>query len=310
MSHLFGPVPSRRLGRSLGVDLIPRKTCSFNCIYCEVGPTTHLTVKRRAHAVPEIIGELEEYCRRSPGDLDYVTLAGSGEPTLNLGLGEIIAAIKALTAVPVAVLTNGSLLYLPEVRRELARADVILPSLDAGREETFRRLNRPHPRLTLELVVRGIKALRREFQGEVWLEVMLLQGINDSEEELEALKGLIADIAPHRIQLNTLVRPGADPEARPVEPEELERIARWFGPTCEVIAGGSRKAAAAGGVVDRELLEMLARRPMTAGDLARALGVEGSQVETRLVNLAEQGLVEMNLHQDRKFYRALPTAPG
>ena len=201
MSHLFGPVPSRRLGLSLGVDLVPPKTCTFDCLYCEVGRTTHLTLTRRPHRVAEIIRELEDYLASPPGALDYITMAGSGEPTLNAGIGEIIAAVKSLTATPVALLTNGSLFYLPEVRAQVAAADVILPSLDAGREETFRQINRPHAGLTLDLVITGLKALRQEFAGQVWLEVVLLQGMNDNPEELAALKSLIGELSPDRVQL-------------------------------------------------------------------------------------------------------------
>ena len=143
MSHLFGPVPSRRLGRSLGVDLVPRKTCPYDCIYCEVGPTTQKTITRLDYQADEIMAELAAYLHQGPPPLDYITLAGSGEPTLNLGLGRIIRHLKALTGTPVAVLTNGALLYLPEVRDELKAADLVLPSLDAAREESFRAINRP-----------------------------------------------------------------------------------------------------------------------------------------------------------------------
>ncbi|HZE20595.1 MAG TPA: radical SAM protein, partial [Desulfobaccales bacterium] len=169
MGHLFGPVPSRRLGRSLGVDLIPSKTCPYDCIYCEVGPTTRQTRKRFSYRTQAIIAELAEHLKGPGAAPDVITLAGSGEPTLNLGLGRIIQAIKEMTRIPVAVLTNGALLYLPEVRRELAPADIILPSLDAAREKTYHAINRPLPELTLESLLEGLAALHREFRGQVWL---------------------------------------------------------------------------------------------------------------------------------------------
>ena len=161
MAYLFGPVPSRRLGRSLGVDLIPPKTCPYDCIYCEVGPTTHQTGKRFSHQTETIIGALEDYLRDLPQPPEVITLAGSGEPTLNLGLGRIIRSIKAMSQIPVAVLTNGALLYLPEVRAELAAADIILPSLDSAREATYRLINRPLPELSLEVAARGPDLLAR-----------------------------------------------------------------------------------------------------------------------------------------------------
>ena len=214
MSHLFGPVPSRRLGRSLGVDLVPRKTCPYDCIYCEVGPTTRQTITRLDYQADEIMAELTAYLHQGPPPLDYITLAGSGEPTLNLGLGRIIRHLKALTGTPVAVLTNGALLYLPEVRDELQAADLVLPSLDAAREESFRAINRPLPDYPLSRLIEGLEAFRREYAGQIWLEILLLQGLNDSEADLEALRRALRILAPDKVQLNTAVRPGVEDYAR------------------------------------------------------------------------------------------------
>ncbi|MFZ2089804.1 MAG: radical SAM protein [Desulfobaccales bacterium] len=305
MSHLFGPVPSRRLGLSLGVDLIPPKTCPFDCTYCEVGRTTRLTQTRQSYRVAEIIRELTGYLKNPPASLDYITMAGSGEPTLNLGLGEIIAAVKNLTQTPVAVLTNGALFYLPEVRADVALADVILPSLDAGREETFRRINRPHPALSLELVISGLIALRREFPGQIWLEIMILKGINDHQEELTALKNLVEKLAPDRVQLNTAVRPVADESARALTREEMKAVADFLGGKAEVVAAACRASPERLLVKDREVIEMLARRPMTAGDLAQALGFPLAQMRERLGRLMKSGLVHRDVHQDQDFYRSL-----
>jgi wyosine [tRNA(Phe)-imidazoG37] synthetase (radical SAM superfamily) len=304
MSYLFGPVPSRRLGLSLGVDLIPPKTCPFDCLYCEVGPTTHLTCKRQPFRVAEIIRELEDYLQNPPAALDYITMAGSGEPTLNLGMGEIIAAVKNLTQTPVAVLTNGALCHLPEVRAELTGAAVILPSLDAGREKTFRRLNRPHPSLSLELLVSGLKALRREHPGQIWLEIMLLKGINDNQEELTALKELVEELAPERVQLNTAVRPVADEAAQALSLEDMDRVADFLGEKAEVVAAAQRRSPERALIKDREMIEMLARRPMTAADLAQALGFPLAQVRERLGRLLKSGQVHRDVHQDQDFYRS------
>jgi len=305
MSHLFGPVPSRRLGLSLGVDLVLPKTCTFDCLYCEVGRTSHLTLTRRSYRVAEIIRELEEYIAHPPGPLDYITMAGSGEPTLNAGIGEIIAAVKRLTQTPVAVLTNGTLFHLPEVRAEVAGADVILPTLDAGREETFRLINQPHAGLTLDLLILGLMALRQEFAGQIWLEVVLLKGINDQPEELAALKSLLRKIAPHRVQLNTAVRPTADESALPLSQEEMEAAAAFLGGEAEVVAAARSTSTERLDIRDRDLIDMLARRPMTAGDLAQALGFPLAKVRQHLVRLAKSGLVSRDVHQDQDFYRSL-----
>ncbi len=311
MSHLFGPVPSRRLGLSLGVDLVPPKTCTFDCLYCEVGRTTHLTPTRRPYRVAEIIRELEDYLADPHGPLDYITMAGSGEPTLNAGIGEIIATVKNRTATPVALLTNGSLFYLPEVRAQVGAADVILPSLDAGREETFRQINRPHAGLTLDLVITGLKALRQEFSGPIWLEIVLLKGMNDNPAELTALKSLIGELAPDRVQLNTAVRPTADASARPLTREEMAAAAdflRGGAEVVEVVAAADRVSPERLDIKDRDLIDMLARRPMTAKDLAQALGSPLRQVREHLGRLAKSGLVRRDVHQDQDFYRSLVTS--
>lgn len=302
MAYLFGPVPSRRLGRSLGVDLIPRKTCPFDCVYCEVGPTTCQTLERREYHPEAIIQELKVYLSTGP-NLDVITLAGSGEPTLNLGLGRIIRAVQDLTDTPVAVLTNGALLFDPEVRRALAAADLVLPSLDTAREETFQLINRPPVGYALTRLLAGLEAFRREYPGEIWLEVMVLQDVNDLEPELEALRRAIAGLAPDKVQLNTAVRPVVEDWAAAVSAGELEAIAAFLWEGAEVIASFRGGPAPESPVADSQFLEMLARRPMTAGDLAQALGLPESLVYRRLRRLQESGLIACDRHQDRGFYR-------
>ncbi|MBM4285972.1 MAG: radical SAM protein [Deltaproteobacteria bacterium] len=309
MTHIFGPVPSRRLGLSLGVDLAPAKTCTYDCLYCEVGPTTSLTMERFAYREAEILAELEAYLKEGGGSPDVITLAGSGEPTLNLGLGRIIRAWKDLSDIPVAVLTNGALLHREEVRRELAPADIVLPSLDAGREETFRRLNRPVPGLTLALVAGGLVEFRREYRGAIWLEVMLLKGMNDSEPELEPLRRLLREIAPDKVQINTAVRPVAHASACALDAAEMAAAAAYLGDNVEVIASCRRRGARTA-IGDGAFLAMLARRPMTARDLAQALGLGLEQVKSRLHHLAEAGLVSLDRYHREGFYRAAVADEG
>ena len=302
MAHLFGPVPSRRLGRSLGVDLIPPKTCPYDCIYCEVGPTTCQTRERFSYQTEAIIEELSDYLKGPGAKPDVITLAGSGEPTLNLGLGRIIREIKAMSQIPVAVLTNGALLYLPEVRRELAAADLVLPSLDAAREETYRAINRALPELSLDSLLDGLSAFRREYRGQIWLEVMLLQGLNDTAEELTLLRRAIQQIAPDKIQLNTAVRPVVDDVARPLDQVEMEAAAAALGGPVEVIASFSRADIAGSPCQDDDLVEMLSRRPMTAPDLAQALGLPLNLIQQRLRHLCKSGFIFRSLYQDQGFF--------
>ncbi len=306
MSFLFGPVPSRRLGRSLGVDLVPPKTCCFDCVYCEVGPTTRLTMRRRTYQVTAILEELRRALPEYAPVADVITLAGLGEPTLNAGLGEIIAGLKAITEVPVAVLTNGALLYRPEVRRELGGADIVLPSLDTALEPTFRRLNRPHPRLSLELLLEGLRAFRREFGGQFWLEVMLLRGVNDSEVELAALRREIARLSPDKLQLNTALRPVVADWAQPLSPEELDRVANFLGQGAEVIADFRPLTRTPQSLSDEAYVEMLSRRPMTALDIAQAFGLHPREVAVHLGELAARGLVQQESFRRETYYRAGP----
>jgi wyosine [tRNA(Phe)-imidazoG37] synthetase (radical SAM superfamily) len=303
MAHLFGPVPSRRLGRSLGVDLIPPKTCPYACIYCEVGPTTCQTLERFAFQTEAIIQELADYLKDPGVKPDVITLAGSGEPTLNLGLGRIIREIKAVSRIPVAVLTNGALLYDPEVRRELAAADIVLPSLDAGRAETYAVVNQPLPELSFASLLDGLTAFRREYRGRIWLEVMLLKGLNDSQEELAPLRRALAEIAPDKIQLNTAVRPVVEDAARPLDQAEMAAAAATLGGPVEVIASFSRADVAGGTCQDEDFVEMLSRRPMTAPDLAKALGLPLTQVEARLQHLQASGRISFNRYHGQEFYR-------
>jgi wyosine [tRNA(Phe)-imidazoG37] synthetase (radical SAM superfamily) len=268
-----------------------------------VGPTSHQTGKRFSYQTETIIAELEEYLRDVAQKPDVITLAGSGEPTLNLGLGRIIGAIKEMSEIPVAVLTNGALLYLPEVRTELAAADIVLPSLDAAREETYRLINRPLPELSLASLLEGLAAFRREYRGQIWLEIMLLKGINDSEEELIHLRRALAKIAPDKIQLNTAVRPVVEAAARPLDRAEMEAAATFLEGPVEVIASFNRTDIAELPCQDEDLVEMLSRRPMTAADMSKALGLPLVQVVARLKRLQDSGRISHDRYHDQEFYR-------
>jgi wyosine [tRNA(Phe)-imidazoG37] synthetase (radical SAM superfamily) len=305
MKYLFGPVPSRRLGLSLGVDLIPPKTCPFDCIYCEVGPTTVKTRERREYIpAAAILAELEDYFGSSGPVPDFVTLAGSGEPTLNSGLGRIIARLKKITTVPVAVLTNGALLNDPQVRRELQPADVILPSLDAITPELFQTINRPLPGLTMVEMIAGLKALRTQYHGQIWLEVLLLRRLNDSPGELAKLQETIDLIRPDKIHLNTAVRPVVKEYALPLSQEELAAVAAFLGERAEVIASFGRHRQPNFELSDADFLATLARRPQTAEDLAEVLGLPTMAATKRLEHLIRQGRITLSKHEGKIFYHA------
>lgn len=303
--HLFGPVHSRRLGVSLGVDLVPQKTCTFDCVYCECGKTTCLTCERREYVPTDrVIAELDAYLATAP-DLDYVTFAGSGEPTLHSGIGEIIGFIKdRYPRYRVAVLTGSALLSDPDVRAALMRADLVVPSLDAVSEEVFQALNRPHQGLTAGQVLEGILAFSREFPGEVWLEVFIAPGFNDTGEELQRLKDAIAAIGPDRVQVNTLDRPGTDIRVRPAAPLALERIAATLGGEAIGAACTDRALPPEERDAVEVILATIRRRPCTSSDLAALLGIRPAEVAKRLRVLEAAGLIEPVRETRGIFYRA------
>ncbi len=307
--HVFGPVPSRRLGRSLGIDLVPFKTCTFDCIYCQLGRTTKKTVERKEWTPTNAV--LDELKRKLACRPDYITLSGSGEPTLHSGLGDIIEHIQALTDVPVAVLTNGSLLWQPQVRAELALADVVLPSLDAGDAFKFEFINRPHASLSFDQVVGGLVAFRREFPGQYWLEVFLLAGCTAILADVDRIAALVKKIRPDRVQLNTVARPPAEEFALSVAPAELARWARRFSPRAEVVAERPSRLAHKSRTLDaRTVLDLLLRRPCTAEDIARGLGANRLEILKRLEALVARGALEISRHEGEIYYRASAIPSG
>ena len=299
---VYGPVPSRRLGRSLGVDLVPFKTCTYDCVYCQLGRTTRKTVSRRRWVDPADV--VTQVRARLVSEPDVIALAGSGEPTLHAGIGEVIAGIKEITDVPVAVLTNGSLLGSTTVRRGLKDADIVLPSLDASDERLFQVVNRPHASLGFAEVVDGIVAFRDGFAGELWLEVMLLGGITGMAAEVERLAEQAMRIAPDRIQLNTAVRPPAEAFATPLADAVLQGLADLFAPRAEVIAdvvpgAGGHAAARA------DVLALLTRRPCTVADIAAGLGIHHGEALKSVTMLVTDGTAQLHSHQGRSFYAAV-----
>ena len=308
--YVFGPVPSRRLGLSLGLDLVPPKTCTLDCLYCEVGRTTRLTMDRfDLGLAPELLRQLGEHLPEYQDRLDYITLAGSGEPTLNSEMGLIIDRVKSMTTVPVAVLTNGTLLDRADVRQDLARADLVVPSLDTVRAKTFSRLNRPHPQLNLERIIEGLFKFREEYRGHFWLEVLLVSGYNDSLEELEATRAVVEKLRPDRIQVNTVFRPPASEAAMAVSPEALEEAARYLGQSAEPVAAFSRaKAGGESTEIRAAILSTLGRRPCTSKDVADSLGLTEEQIKPLLGELEESRQVSRDVHNRQTFYRRTPEA--
>lgn len=228
--HLFGPIPSRRFGISLGVDLVPFKTCTLDCIYCECGATTNLTLERQEFASTRAVeSELEDYLTNHPPP-DVITFSGAGEPTLALNIGEIIDFIKRhYPQLPVVVLTNGTLFSDPRVRNDIMQADIVVPSFDAATQACSNKINKPHAKLNLETIIQGLIAFRQEYANTFWLEIFLLPEVNINEEELSALKQIVDKINPDKIQLNTLDRPGVDNTLVKASSDQMQQIADYLG---------------------------------------------------------------------------------
>jgi len=304
LKYIFGPVPSRRLGRSLGVDLVPYKTCTFDCIYCDVGRTTCKTTSRQSYISPEEIkGELELYLSVLDKKPDYITISGSGEPTLNTNIEEIIQRIKEITSIPIAILTNSSLLSLDEVKGDLLEADVVLPSLNAITPALFEYINRPHSSLRIKEIVSGLIQFRKQYQGQIWLEILFCQGVNDGREEIGKFKEAIEKIQPDRVQLNTPVRPPAEEFAYPLTSAQLEEIREILGDKAEIIpefANSLREKF--NSVKDTEILNLIKRRPCTTEDISKALGLRIDEVVKHLDYLTKTGAIRYRMHRHRCYY--------
>jgi wyosine [tRNA(Phe)-imidazoG37] synthetase (radical SAM superfamily) len=302
--YVFGPVVSRRLGRSLGVDVVPFKTCSYNCIYCQLGPTTHQTLERKDYVPLEAI--IEELRRKLDAGLqaDHITISGSGEPTLYAGLKPLIREIKEMTSIPVAVITNGAMLWMPEVREAILEADVVVPSLDAGNAASFARVNRPSPGITFEQMVEGLIAFRKRYNGQFWLEIFLLNGITDSDSEVDQIRALVERIQPDKIQLNTVARPAPGSTVAPVPEETMEKIARRLGPKAEVIAHYEFQRHAVGqtSVCPEDVLAVIQRHPCNLPDIAEGLGISIEEAQKHIAALMENQAILEELHDGVPFY--------
>lgn len=309
--HTFGPVPSRRLGRSLGIDIVPFKTCTYDCIYCQLGRTTSRTLRCEEYVpLDEVLREVEAVMEAGT-EVDYLTLSGSGEPTLHSGVGELIEMLKREFACPVAVLTNGSLLHRSEVAESLMPADVVVPTVAADNETVYQCVHRPAPGLHFDAVMQGLVDFSHAFTNHLWLEVFLLDGVTAVEESILTIKRLTDWMRAARIQLNTVTRPPAEDFATAVSLSELESIAAMFGERAEVASGRHREAD--GTVQGREdieaaLLGLLRRRPCTVEDAAAALIIHRVEALKLLERLAERGAIAEYRQGARGYYRVVEEA--
>jgi len=291
---VFGPVPSRRYSVSLGIDIIPLKTCTFSCVYCEVGNTTDMRINRFPFVLTEdVINELHKFFANNPDiRVDYITFAGSGEPTLNTEMGRMIRAVKKrYTDIPVAVLTNGALLWMKEVREELLSADVVEASLDAAIESTYIKLNRPHKSIILDLYISGLKKFRQVYTNKYYLEIMFVRGINDNEKNLAALKREIQAINPDKVHLNTIARPPAEPGMKPVPEDFLIMAKDFLGEKAEVVAS-FEGSEVKGDHIEKEILKAVIIRPMRFEEILVLFDIDENVLRNMIDNFKKKGEVK------------------
>lgn len=308
--HIFGPVLSRRLGLSLGIDLIPFKTCSYDCAYCECGHTTDKTVTRQDFFPAEdVLAELQGVLSSRP-HLDTITLAGSGEPTLARSLGPVIAFVKReYPEYLMSVLTNGSLLTRRDVQDELLPADRVIPTLTSVFQQTFERIHNPHPSLKIETIIKGMVTFRERYEGAIWLEVFVIPDLNTADAELAGLKEAIDRIDPDLVQLNTLDRPAAEGWVGTASGAELEAVRRTLGRPGIEIAGKRHPVspAAQANTGSADLIRAtLCRRPSTVEDLVRTTGLSGGEVAKILGALERGGEVTSRRGTRGVFYAIMP----
>ncbi len=303
--YLFGPVPSRRFGRSLGVDLTPYKTCSFDCVFCQLGRTTNKTVARKECVpVDAVLAELDEWLK-TDGKADYITLSGSGEPTLHSRFGEVLEFIRAHSAIPSVLLTNGTMLCLPEVRSAASRANVVKVSLSAWNQASYECVNRPHPQLRFDQLVEGQKAFRAQFKGELWMEVFLIWGMNSIPADVGKIAAIAREIGPDRIQLNTAVRPPAEGFATALPKERMEALTRLFYPAAEIIAEFNTNNASDVRANQDTILSMLRRRPCTAEQIADVFGMHLNEVSKYLGKLMRTDQIRAERKNTALYYTAV-----
>lgn len=304
-SLVYGPVTSRRLGLSVGVDMVPFKVCSFDCVYCQIGRTEKTTVARSDFGLSDTIFEDLERKLKNVATPDHITLGGSGEPTLNLEIGKIIRGIKKITTIPVAVLTNGSLLWDQNVRDELSAADIVLPSIDAADEETYQKINRPHPDIAFDRFVEGVISFSHSFGGQIWAEIFLIKDINTSDIHLEKLKHLMGKIRPDRVHLNTAVRPPAERFVSAVDQGELQAMAAKINCNAEVIAeyrGKRDNPLEKKDLPEDAFVDVLLRRPCTTREIAVALNTNEKQVTAIADRLVAEGRISARISGSETYY--------
>jgi len=310
-SIVYGPVPSRRLGRSLGINNIPPKICSYSCIYCQLGRTLRMEAEPRLfYRIAKIAEQVRtklEGARQKGEPIDYVTFVPDGEPTLDANLGEEIGILKGMR-VRVAVITNGSLLWREEVRQNVLKADWVSLKVDAVSEETWRRIDRPHQSLRLEPILEGMLKFAKTFEGELTTETMLVRGVNDAPGEIKEIAQFLTEVKPQKAYVAIPTRPPAE-RVEPASEQTINTAYQVFAERLsgvEYLIGYEGNAFACTGNVQEDLLSITSVHPMREEAVAEFLENAGTGWETVQHLIEKRDLVELE-YQGKKFYmRKLP----
>jgi wyosine [tRNA(Phe)-imidazoG37] synthetase (radical SAM superfamily) len=318
-NHLaFGPVPSRRLGKSLGINNIPPKVCSYSCVYCQLGKTSENIVERRVFYQPcEVLNEVRRRVDNAAARnerIDYLTFVSDGEPTLDINLGREILLLKRI-GIPIAVLTNASILWLKDVRQDLLKADLVSLKVDAVSEDLWRRINRPHKDLRLNMILKGIQDFAESFKGAVVSETMLVDGI-DYTNEFKRISEFLAGLKKlNRAYIAVPTRPPTETWAKPAQEKVVNLAFQVFSEELgidrvEYLIGYEGNAFAFTGDVEKDLLSIMAVHPMRGEAVKEFLrkANAGWQIIEKL--LAAEKLVELEYGEDMFYMRKLPNIRG
>jgi wyosine [tRNA(Phe)-imidazoG37] synthetase (radical SAM superfamily) len=308
--HLFGPVPSRRLGVSLGVDLVNKKTCNFNCVYCECGEAPAMESIRKEYVnIDAVVEEVKHYLEHG-NHLDFITFSGNGEPTLNSGIGRLVIELKKITDTKICLITNSSTLVDSSIFEEIKDIDLIMPSLDAVLNESFIKMDRPHSSIKLEDVINGLIDFRKIYKGQIWLELFMLEGVNDSDEELAKFVEVIKEIGADRVQLNSLDRPAPVKWVKAMSMKRLEEIRDYFeskGIDAEIIKKYSGRSDYRKYNKDYEklILNMIDKRPCTIEDFEEVVDLNLRELGTYIEILIKEKIIEAVIEERGIFYRKI-----
>ena len=307
MEYVYGPVPSRRLGKSLGIDPIPSKTCNYQCIYCQLGKTTNFSnTRQNFYPKSEIIDEMKDAIIENEDKFDYITFVGSGEPTLYKDLGDLIIAAKKFSEKPVCVITNGALLFEKEIQEALIHADVVLPSLDAGDKKSFIKINRPHPSIKFENVIKGFTDFKKKFTGKFWIEIMIMRRINDSREELLKIKDIIDKIKPERIDINVPIRPPAETWVRIPNKNVISLLNEVFNNYNNINFPEMGKFGVFSLDFEKEILSIIERHPMRQEQILETFSSEKFNEKDILIQLDEmesENKIKKYVYNNQIFWR-------